>query len=165
MFEGHFSRLPSDTTWLRKMIPWELFCCNFWGILHPRNLLGRIPNSPWNYNSHETTTLEYSNSTSWGPKAVTAVKWRLLHPATLERGNNCTQNSRQTTTIPSQQPWNDESEAQQSLPQEHEILCRFMAVVVSGAFRNSLTRKHRLFRGITREIHNFKEISQSDFLE
>ena len=32
-----------------------------------------------------TTTLECSNSTSWGPKAVTAVKWRLLHPAIIER--------------------------------------------------------------------------------
>ena len=42
-------------------------------------------NSPWNYNSHETTTLECSNSISWGPKAVTAVKWRLLHPAIIER--------------------------------------------------------------------------------
>ena len=54
------------------------------------------------------------------------------------RGNSCTHNSRRTTTIPSQQPWNDESEAQQSLPQEHEILRRFMAAVVSSTFRNSL---------------------------
>ena len=44
----------------------------------------------------------------------------------------------QTTTIPSQQPWNNESETQPSLPQEHEILRHFMAVVVSSAFRNSL---------------------------
>ena len=46
---------------------------------------GGILNSTWNYNSHETTTLECSNSTSWGPKAVTVVKWRLLHPAIIER--------------------------------------------------------------------------------
>ena len=46
---------------------------------------GGIPNSPWNYNSHETTTFGCCNSTSWGPKAVTAVKWRLLHRATIER--------------------------------------------------------------------------------
>ena len=104
-----------------------------------KRVFGGILNSPWNYNSHETTTLECSNSTSWGPKAVTAVKWRLLHPAIMERGNSCTHNSRQTTTIPSQQPWNDESEAQQSLPQEHEILRRFMAVVASSALRNSLS--------------------------
>ena len=70
-------------------------------------------NSPWNYNSHETTTLECSTSTSWGPKAVTAVKWRLLHPAIIERQQFCTHNSRQTTKSPSQQPWNDESGTQQ----------------------------------------------------
>ena len=33
-----------------------------------------ILNSTWNDNSHETKTLECSNSTSWGLKAVTAVK-------------------------------------------------------------------------------------------
>ena len=42
----------------------------------------------------------------------------------------------------SQQPPNynnsEPTEAQQLLPQEHEILRRFMAVVVSSAFRNSL---------------------------
>ena len=70
-------------------------------------------NSPWNYSSHETTTLECSTSTSWGPKAVTAVKWRLLHSAIIERQQFCTHNSRQTTKSPSQQPWNDESETQQ----------------------------------------------------
>ena len=62
------------------------------------------------------------------------------------RSNSCTHNSRQTTTISSQQPWNDESEAQQSLPKEHEILCRFMAVVVSSAFWNSLGTTTIVFR-------------------
>ena len=37
-----------------------------------------------------------------------------------------------------QRPCNDKSEAQQSLPKVHEILCRFVAVVVSSAFRKSL---------------------------
>ena len=50
-----------------------------------RGSLGGIPNSPWNDNSHETTTFGCCNSTSWRPKAVTAVKWRLLHRATMER--------------------------------------------------------------------------------
>ena len=62
----------------------------------------------------------------------------VLHPPIVERGNSCTHSSHQTTTNPSQQPWNDESEAQQSLPQDHEILRRFMAVVVSGAVWTSL---------------------------
>ena len=37
-----------------------------------------------------------------------------------------------------QRPWNDKSEAAQSLQNVHEILRHFMAVVVSSAFRKSL---------------------------
>ena len=59
------------------------------------------------------------------------------------RGNHCTHDNRQTTAIPSQQPRNVESAAQQSLPQKHEILRRFMAVVVSRAIRNSLKEPQR----------------------
>ena len=48
--------------------------------------VGGILNSTWNYNSHETTIFEmFQFSTSWGPKAATAVKWRLLHRAIIER--------------------------------------------------------------------------------
>ena len=46
--------------------------------------------------------------------------------------------SQQPPTYNNSEPRNDESEAQQLLPQEHEILRRFMAVIVSSAFRNSL---------------------------
>ena len=96
---------------------------------------GGILNSPWNYNSHETTTFGCSNSTSWGPKAVTALKWRLLHRAiywevavaltTAAKLQKVRANSREMTS--------------QKLNEEHEILRRFMAVVVSSAFRDSLT--------------------------
>ena len=37
-----------------------------------------------------------------------------------------------------QRPWGDKLETAQSLQKVHEILRRFMAVVVSGAFRKSL---------------------------
>ena len=53
----------------------------FWGLSF---LGGGILNSTWNYNSHETTTFGCSDSTFWGPKAVTALKWRLLHQAIIE---------------------------------------------------------------------------------
>ena len=63
---------------------WELPLCARMVCKHAR-ICGGILNSPWNYNGHETTTVECSNSTSRRPKAVTAVKWRLLQPASIER--------------------------------------------------------------------------------
>ena len=106
-------RAPTNRPNTRQWLHCRHSDCDMEPIWRPQ--VGGSLNSPWNDNSHETTTLECSNSTSWGPKAVTAVKWRLLHPEStgpLLRGNSCTHNSRQTTKSPSQQPWNDESETQ-----------------------------------------------------
>ena len=55
------------------------------GFCRGPELSGALLNRTWSYNSHETTTYECSNSTSWGLKAVTAVKWRLLDLAIIER--------------------------------------------------------------------------------
>ena len=85
---GWFARIDSHES-IRRETPCFY---NVWAIRANRlkpaiHNFGGIPNSTWNYNSHETTTLECSNSisTSWGPKAVTAVKWLLLHRAIVER--------------------------------------------------------------------------------
>ena len=70
---------------------------------------GALLTSTCKYNSRETTTFECFNSTSEVPilKVATTVKWRLLHLAIIER-QTCNANDRQTTTIASQQPWNDD---------------------------------------------------------
>ena len=115
---------------------------------------GALLNSTWNYNSHDTTTFECLTSTHRGPTVVTTVKWRpppghhwevkiaLTKTAKLQqfRANR----SEMTTFAEScnarhmQRLWSDKLDTAQSMQNVHDMLRRFMAVVVSSAFRKSL---------------------------
>ena len=64
-----------------------------------------------------------------------------------------------------QQPWNDKSEAQQSPPELHEILHRLMAVVVSSAFRKSLSYAFFSARKSGKFLRKFRAISLLNYTE
>ena len=80
-------------------------------------LIGALLNSTWNNNSRETTTCECPNYNNCMP---TAARWRLLQ--NLITTAKC--NDREMTSLKLNM---------QSPPGLHEILRRFMAVVISSA--------------------------------
>ena len=74
-------------------------------------------------------------------------------PHTTAKRQQLQASNRETTTFAGccrdgevQRPWSDKPESQQSSPEFHEILRRFVAVVVWSAFRKSLIPFHLLWK-------------------